>query len=287
MRSVAGAGSVFAAVLPRVLRLAKAEPLGLARPLGLDAPNLLVVEDEPAERDWLVAILTAEGYLVEAVATGAEAVAACRDRAFRALTLDILLPDMSGWEALAVIRTTPRNRDIKVVVVSHAGRGAGTGFLVDDLLLKPVSAKALIAALRRAGAPSSPGTILVLEDDRTLQKLAREAIEGMGLRVLATADAATALKQVARERPAALVVDLLLPGMSGFEFLLRLRREAWGAGIPVIVWTGKALTETERTRLLQSAQAVVAKGETGLEALLAAIREHCGRTGPVGGPDAH
>ena len=277
VRSVPGAGSVFTAVLPRVLRLIEpGNPCG-ARTPGADAATLLVVEDEPAERQWLVDMLTAEGYRVEAVATGAEAVAACRERAFSAITLDILLPDMSGWEALAVIRETAINREVKVVVLTLSpGGGAGSGVLVDDLLLKPVTEERLIAALRRSCLPSTTGTVLVLEDDHAMQELARLAIEGMGLRVLVTEDGAQALQQVERERPEALVVDLLLPGMSGFEFLLRLRREAWGTGIPVIIWTEKELSEAERARLLESAQAVVAKGDTSLELLLAAIQEHCG-----------
>ena len=288
VRSTPGVGSVFSAVLPRVLRPAEAEPepAATAEAPGPDAPALLVVEDEPAERQWLVDTLSAEGYRVAAVATGAQAIATCGERYFSALTLDILLPDMSGWQALAAIRATAVNRDIKVVVVTHT-TGGGAGFLVDDLLIKPVSPEALVGALKRAGVPSEPGTVLVLEDDRILQKLARLAIEGMGLRVLATADGAKALKQVERKRPVALVVDLLLPGMSGFEFLLRLRRERWGCGIPVIIWTGKALSAAQRARLLESAQAVVAKGDAGLEPLLAAIQAQCGRPSAAGaGHDA-
>ena len=275
VRSVPGEGSVFTAVLPRVLTATDAPSPPPDGGPGPGAPALLVVEDEPAERQWLVDLLSAEGYQVEAVATGSEAITACRERAFQAITLDIRLPDMSGWEALAVIRETALDRTFKVIVVSlDPKKGAGTGVLVDDLLLKPVSQNGLVEALRRAGVPASKGTVLVLEDDPTMQRLARAAIEGLGLRVLATADGARALGQVEREQPLALVVDLLLPGMSGFEFLLRLRREAWGARVPVIVWTEKQLTVTERARLLESAQAVVAKGEAGLAGLLDAIRAH-------------
>jgi hypothetical protein len=71
------------------------------------------------------------------------------------------------------------------------------------------------------------------------------------------------------------VVDLLLPGMNGFEFLLRLRREPWGQDIPVIVWTAKALSEAERARLLESAQAVIGKSDASLDGLLRAIKEQC------------
>jgi PleD family two-component response regulator len=69
---------LFTAVLPRVLDQAVAGPAPQPRAPGPEAPTLLVVEDEPAERQWLTEALTAEGYRVEAVATGAEAIAACR-----------------------------------------------------------------------------------------------------------------------------------------------------------------------------------------------------------------
>ena len=277
VRSTPGAGSVFTVVLPRILNGPGPSGTPLAGQPRADAPTVLVVEDEPAERIWLAEVLRAEGYKVESVATGADAIQACQTRRFDALTMDILLPDMSGWQALAVIRTTERNRNIKVIVVTLApGEDRRAGFVVDDLLLKPVSQDGLIRALRRSGLPSALGTVLVLEDDPTMQHLARIAIEGMGLRVLATADGAQALAEVAREQPAALVVDLLLPGMSGLEFILRLRREPWGQTIPVIVWTEKDLSDAERTRLLNSVQAVVAKGDASMGNLLRAIQEHGG-----------
>lgn len=70
-----------------------------------------------------------------------------------------------------------------------------------------------------------------------------------------------------------MVLDLLMPGMDGFEFLKRFRRSRSGRGTPVIVWTDKDLTQEERVRLKRSAQAVVLKSQ-GTAALLEEVRTH-------------
>jgi CheY-like chemotaxis protein len=67
--------------------------------------------------------------------------------------------------------------------------------------------------------------------------------------------------------------------MSGFEFILRLRQEPWGSAVPVIIWTSMSLSDADRTRFLQSAQAVVEKGGASLDALLRAIQEQCSGSG--------
>jgi CheY-like chemotaxis protein len=68
------------------------------------------------------------------------------------------------------------------------------------------------------------------------------------------------------------VVDLLMPRMSGFEVIERLRSSADCATIPIVVWSGKQLTAAERLALQHSAGCVVAKGERAAEGLLQEIR---------------
>jgi CheY-like chemotaxis protein len=289
VRSTPGKGSVFFAVLPRVAEAtpaAEAPPAPAPPAVGpLGAPTVLVIEDDPRDRAWLDETLASAGYAVQTAATGAEAVARCREQAFDAITLDLLLPDMSGLSVLKAIQAEGVNGEVPVIVVTVvAERGSAAGFRVHDYLLKPVRAEELLASLARTGIkPDGTRNVLVVDDDPKTLKLMETTLKQLGYRPICTPDAQGALRAAEEERPAAVVLDLLLPGMDGFEFLNRFRRSKSGHGIPVIVWTVKDLTEEERARLKASAQAVVLKSQGGTAALLEELRAYLpSPRGPAG-----
>jgi CheY-like chemotaxis protein len=244
VRSTPGRGSVFFAVLPRVA-VAASEPEAVSLASGDGALTVLVVEDNPKDRSWLTRTLAGAGYAVEAAATGPEALARCRDKAFDVITLDLLLPDMSGSDILREIRAGGPNQSTPIIIVTVAAhKGVGVGFHVHDILQKPVRAEDLLRSLNRANVAPNDGArpILVVDDDPRALKLAEQALRQLGYRAVCRSDAEGAIQAMEKELPAAVVLDLLLPGMDGFELLKRFRRSAAGRGTPVIVWTAKDLT---------------------------------------------
>jgi PAS domain S-box-containing protein len=261
VRSTLGAGSVFWAVLPREYTgpAERRQPPTVATG---DGPAILVIEDDPRDRAQLVEALTAAGFSVEAVATGAEAVSRSEARFFAAITLDLLLPDQSGLDVLQEIRARGLNPDARIVVVTVvAERHALAGHLVADILSKPIDVSALLASLRRAGVvPGKAVRVLVVDDDPTAIRLAQVVLEGAGFEVESHTDAEIGLASAVAKRPAAIVLDLLMPGMDGFQFLTELRRSRSGQTTPVIVWTAKELSPAEQRRLADAARAVVRKG---------------------------
>src|SRR6185503_15116124 len=102
VRSTPGSGSVFYAILPRRAETGATPKRRL--PTTAEARSILIVEDEASDHALLVQSLIQAGYAVEAATTGAKALALCAERRFDALTLDLLLPDMSGQDVLARIR---------------------------------------------------------------------------------------------------------------------------------------------------------------------------------------
>jgi PAS domain S-box-containing protein len=261
--STAGSGSVFWARLPRVHMTdrpaARSEPA-----IRQNGPAILVIEDDPADRAELVDALGAAGFDVEAVATGHAAVARCRDRAFAAVTLDLLLPDESGLEVLKQIREQGRNPAPRVVVVTVvAERHALAGHLVEDILPKPVDVTSLLTSLRRAGvAPGTSGRVVVVDDDPAALKIAQSVLASAQLDVELHDNPFAALASVTKNPPRAIVLDLLMPEMDGLAFLDQLRQVDEGR-TPVIVWTAKDLSVAERTRLTDAAKAIVQKGPAG------------------------
>ncbi|NUP13014.1 MAG: response regulator [Polyangiaceae bacterium] len=286
VQSEPGRGSTFWVVLPRRTQggrpLPEPQVIEAAEP---HAPRILVVEDEPADLALIVRTLTAAGYAVETASTAAQAVARCRDTRFDAITLDLILPDMNGLQLLEAIRREGASTDARVVVVSMIAEKDVIGaFAVDDILAKPIDEAALVAALRRSGvAVDKVGRVLVVDDDDASLRLMNLTLTQLGYRVMSASDGDVALRLVERERPSAVVLDLVMPGVDGFEFLVRFRANRANRRVPVIVWTMKDLTGEESTRLRASAQGVLQKGQ-GTADLLDELRAFLPAP-PVGGPD--
>jgi CheY-like chemotaxis protein len=263
VKSVLGSGSVFHAILPR--RAARAE--SDARPALLSwephegASAVLVVEDDANDQAFLARTLSRAGFGVDVVSTGKEAIKACRDRVFGAITLDLLLPDITGLEVLHRVRTEGKNRATPVIIVSVvAERGVVGAFPVHDYLRKPLDGIDLLSSLQRAGlSPDQSGRILVVDDDPLALKLMETMLRQIGYRADVRSDGAAALDLAAREPPLAVIVDLLMPGMDGFDFLTRFRALSACRLSPAIVWTMKDLTSDDYARLHHLAQSVVTK----------------------------
>jgi CheY-like chemotaxis protein len=272
--SVVGKGSAFFAVLPRETRsttVARNSPEIVVA--AADAPTILVVEDEVADRDQLVSVLSAAGYAVEAVATGSEAIARCEMRSYAAVTLDLLLPDMTGLDVLQRLREGP-NGDAPVIVITVVGEpGAVAGFAVHDVLAKPLVDTTLLESLQRADVrPNGKrSVVLVIDDDAASLKVMAATLGRLGYLAVCEQDPVRGLRAATEDPPSAIVLDLLMPGMTGFEFLEQFRISDAARSVPVIVWTSKDLAADELARLRRSAHAVVSKGHEGNARVLAEL----------------
>jgi len=261
VRSTPGKGSVFHATLPRHVRGGEAmlhTPTSTPR---LGARTVLVVEDTAQDRQVIVEALAKAGYGVEIAATGAEAIRLCRERNFDAVTLDLLLPDMNGLDLLAALRADGRARLTPVIVVTVAAdMRLVAAFAVHDVLKKPLEASTLLTALERAGVrPDRRGGILVVDDDPGALRLMDATLAQLGFSTITRSSGAAALEAAERLHPTAVVLDLVMDGMDGVEFLDRFRQLPEHVRTPVLIWTMKELTVAETERLRVAAQAVVSK----------------------------
>jgi CheY-like chemotaxis protein len=115
--------------------------------------------------------------------------------------------------------------------------------------------------------------VLVVDDDPAALKLARMNLSAEGYRVVCVPDAESALRAIEADSPAAVVLDLLMPGIGGFEFLERFRQMPAGRRAVVIVWTVADLDSEELRRLGAMSQGVVSKGDGGLALLVEELRQ--------------
>jgi PAS domain S-box-containing protein len=274
LQSTLGRGSTFFATLPR--HVGNGLPLPPPRTFRVadaSAARVLVIEDNEKDQALIVKAFNDAGYNVETAANGAQAIAKCRERAFDGVTIDLLLPDMTGTEVLQEIRGTPLNRNIPAIVATVvAAQGAVAGFAVHDLLMKPIDTVKLVLSLQRAGVVAGrPGRVLVVDDDERACKLMAATLAQANYQVDCCERGASALALARASPPGAVVLDLTMPEMDGFQFLEQLRCIEGCVSLPVIVWTSRDLTEKEMSRLSVGAQSIVIKGARGATAVVEQI----------------
>lgn len=273
LESAPGQGSTF------TVRLPGASPIE-AGPEGADAsrPLVLVIEDDLRAAELIRAHLTEGGYRVVLVATGHAGLGAARRLQPHAITLDLGLPDMDGWEVIYRLKREPGTQGIPVLVVSAKERGElGLSLGAVDWLMKPVDPQRLLAALRRCravGASPRPPRILVVDDEPTVLEGLEALLTREGHQVLRAQNGEEALQRATQERPDIILLDLHLPGLSGFEVVNRLRQTTGLAQVPVIAFSGKFVTVEERNLLTQQAVQFVGKyGPVALNRLLDDLRQ--------------
>lgn len=239
--------------------------------------TILVTDDDPGARRIIGSHLAREGYRVLYANSGPEALELARTERPDAITLDIMMPQQDGWTVLRQLKADDDLRSIPVIMVSVTGdRGLGFSLGAAAVLNKPVDRFELAATIHAqisAGVQDQDGTILVVDDDPPTQALTVRTVERLGLTAAVAGDGAAALAWLdANPLPRAILLDLLMPAMDGFEFLHHMRARPEWRDVPVIVLTAKTLTYSERMELQAMTQRVLAKGLGGYLELTRVVR---------------
>ncbi len=269
-------GATFSFRLPLASPPAVESKASDATVLPSDAKPVLIVEDDRQFSDLLAFYLRREGYTPIQCYNGVGAMKQARELNPALITLDIMLPEQDGWQVLQALKLDPQTKDIPVLVISvleNSELALSLGAV--DYLVKPVRRKDLRALLRRL-APLEPSAqefrVLVVDDDPDIIHLVQEMLASEKYTLLAAYEGQEALTLACSERPGVILLDLMMPGMSGLEVLERLRADAETADIPVIVLTGRDVTVEERKFLDDQIQGLVRKSAFTPRALLKELR---------------
>ena len=280
LESTVGEGSTFTIRLPLEVKKGAGEPEVAAEIPAAVAPEpgeervVLAVDDDPTALDLLERSLQGAGVRVVTVNDGRKALDLARTLQPVAITLDVLMPGMDGWEVLRELKADIETRDIPVIMVTMTDNSElGYSLGATEFLTKPVKRGQLAQLLDRYASRDTDRCALVVDDKAENREVLRRALENEGWQVNEAENGREALEHLSDHSPSIILLDLMMPVMDGFEFVMELRTMKGASAIPIVVVTAKDVTEEDRLRLKGDVVGMIQKGGLDRESLLAQLRE--------------
>jgi CheY-like chemotaxis protein len=269
--STLGRGTRFTVMLPGAVDTTKvAAPLAEAG-VPLAAPDggpftVLVIDDDHLIQHLVRGQLETEHFKVVSATDGVEGLTLAREVRPSVIILDIHLPRLDGWTVLGELKSDPVLSTIPVVMMSvEEQRARGYSFGACEYLVKPVEPDRLLNVVRRAILPSG-GDVLVVDDDEATRDIVARHLRRAGYSTIEARDGEEALLRSRVVKPGLVILDLLMPGVDGFEVLRTMRNE--GIRTPVVVLTGKSLTTDEERILREGLARIVQKGGSAIDLIV-------------------
>ncbi|MDD8017349.1 MAG: response regulator [Bacteroidota bacterium] len=251
-----GKGSIFIARLPLMVQIEnEAEKIVKRISETVDPAQtrrVLIVEDKPHARTLLHTYLTEAGYITEIAANGVEALEKAKLWKPDVITLDILLPVKDGWQVLRELKDHPLCKDIPVIIISMVDeRNVGFGLGAVEYFVKPVQKNDLLAAIKKVDSAHArkSAKILVIDDDTSVTELIQVILESEGCTVLKAHNGKVGLELAEKEKPDLIILDLVMPELSGFSVAYQLKHNAATYTIPVMIMTSMEIDDETRQQL--------------------------------------
>lgn len=244
-----------------------------------DVPLVLVIDDDPAAIAMAARWLEQASYQVVGASSCEEAWLQLQNKLPDAILLDILFDsENSGWDFLAQLRISEAYAHIPVIVVSMAAdlqRGVSLGAL--HVLQKPVSGPDLLKVVAALGLRPDEGAaaprVLVVDDDpHSVEHVARR-LEVAGMSVTRAYAGQEALDALTMNEFSVMILDLMMPKVSGFDIVREVRQRANHSELPIIILTAKTLEPAERNMLQRNVHAVLSKEDWDGVRFVKEIRE--------------
>ncbi len=284
VESEPGRGSIFTITLPAVLpghdepKAAPAIPLEEPE-AAAQGPVVLLIDDDPTVHDLVRRFLNKEGFHTIGAMSGMEGLELAARLQPSIIVLDVMMPTLDGWTVLTRLKGDPVTSSIPVVMLTMVNdKEMGFSLGVDDYMLKPIERSGFVSVLRKYCTREDSPVVLLVEDDQTTRDLLRTSLEKENFTVIEAGNGTEGLARLAEARPAIILLDLMMPGMDGFEFTEAVRAHPEWRDLPILVMTAKDIDAEDRARLDGNVSRVLQKGACGREELLTEISSRISRT---------
>ncbi len=243
-----------------------------------ERPVILVIDDNVQNQKLFSTVLNDAGYDVLIAQNGKEGVRKAISLKPFAILLDIMLPKMSGWDVLKVLKEHDTTSNIPVIIVSiveDQEKGISLGAI--DNFTKPIDRTKLLSrlAMLRPVLDGENLNVLVVDDDFSMVKLITEIMENEGHKVTGVFDGKSCIESVQNDPPDIILLDLMLPDISGFEVVSILKSDPDSRRIPIMVITGKDLTPEEVDKLNDDIISITLKEDFNQRGLLDELEFLC------------
>ena len=226
----------------------------------------LIIEDDFKSAELIRVQLEAEGFKILYAPSAEEALVFAQQHVLSLITLDLMLPKMDGWELLSRLKQMPALKHVPIVIVSIvADRTKGFALGASAVMQKPLSRQELYDSLLALGLiPLDAGAnlnILIVDDDPRAVDLVALHVEGLASNVLRAYGGRDAIEIARRELPDLIVLDLMMPDVTGFDVVAALHEQPGTANIPILIVTSKTITAEDRDKLNGLVATILEKGD--------------------------
>jgi CheY-like chemotaxis protein len=236
---------------------------------------ILAIDDDPQVIGLYERYLHPQGYMVVPLSDPARAIERVKQIKPFAVTLDIMMPGIDGWQILDNLKNDPDTRNIPVIICSiieDLKKGFNLG--ATDYLVKPILEDDLVNALDRLNADGSIRDVLVIDDDpddlRLIEKILTD--DGRYNAILAEGGRMGWDIISSGKPPHAVILDLFMPEIDGFKILENMQASQELRDIPVIVISGMDLSAEQKNQLSEFGQHLISKGSFNEKELLTSIQ---------------
>ncbi|HET8548284.1 MAG TPA: ATP-binding protein [Bryobacteraceae bacterium] len=270
VESQLGSGSVFTVRLPLDYTEAAVSAPGVPVEVEPAEPPILIVTSEDAKSRW-TALLSHSAFRVLFAHSVRDAEHLRAGGPLQAVVIDLAAGGEAAWAALAALG---RFRTAIPILASARDdqRPRIDAAAVSEVISPPESPVPLLSAIRAAVTKPELPRVLVIDDDDLARYVIRKHLEGEPLAIIETTNGRDGLDIARRERPDIIVLDLVMPEVSGFQVLEQLGRDAATRDIPVIVHTSKTSYSEEQERIARRARTVLTKSNLEGNDLRTAVR---------------
>lgn len=241
-----GVGSCFIISLPAQVTNSKIATTGQGQPLAnsteVFTPSVLIIDEQAETLALIQNILVTENSTLEIVtALGLEAgLSQARELRPAFIALNLVASEPRGWEILNHLKSEPDLASIPVLVLTIQPEAVPLEIPdAAEYMTKPVERSHLLAVIKEYLPGLKDAPVLVVEDDENLRSGIARLLDKEGLEVNEAANGSEALDSLFTEVPGLILLDLLMPVMDGFEFIIELHKNAAWRSIPVIIMTSR------------------------------------------------
>jgi CheY-like chemotaxis protein len=269
LESEVGKGSTFHLLIPAIYK-GPTEATLVSGGKAAETPSIpiLVIEDNFETLYSYEKFLQGSEFHIIPAKTMDEARRKLRDLRPAVILLDVLIGEETSWSLLREIRNTPETQTIPVIVMTVVdNRSKAFSLGADDFATKPVERTWLLERLRQIVHGRPLKRLLLIDDDEVSRYSLMATVGSHRVSFVEAGNGRDGLALAREIHPDGIILDLLMPEMTGFVVLKELKSSPETAGLPVLVSTSKRLTESERVFLEQNATAILPKGYSREEAL--------------------